>query len=203
MYQPTSASPVKIAIFASGGGSNAQQIIQYFKNSGKATVALVVCNKPGAGVLQIAAGAGIPTLLIERENFLRGDGYVPQLQAAGIQLLVLAGFLWKVPQTLIDAYPRRIINIHPALLPRYGGKGMYGHHVHTAVKQAGETESGITIHYVDEHYDHGDVIFQTTCALDPADEATTIAQKVLQLEHHHYPRVIAQLIDEMLEGGIG
>ncbi len=197
MAQPSPIPPVKIAVFASGGGSNAQQIIRHFKHSALATVALVVCNKRGAGVLQIAEAEGIDTLLIEREPFFNSDGYVPQLQAAGIGLVVLAGFLWKVPQTLIDAYPRRIVNIHPALLPRYGGKGMYGQHVHTAVKEAGDAHSGITIHYVDEHYDHGDVIFQTTCPLEPADDAAAIARKVLQLEHHHYPRVIEKLVKEL------
>ena len=198
MPQPYSKPPVKMAVFASGGGSNAQKIIQYFNRSELAQVSLVVCNKQGAGVLQVAEAAGIDTLLIAREPFFNGDGYVPQLQAAGIQLVVLAGFLWKVPQTLIDAYPRRIVNIHPALLPKYGGKGMYGQHVHTAVKEAGEVESGITIHYVDEHYDHGDVIFQTTCPISAEDNATAIAAKVLQLEHHHYPRVIEKLVKELV-----
>jgi len=193
--------PVKIAIFASGGGSNAQQIIRHFHQSALAQVSLVVCNKKGAGVLQIAEEAGIETLLIDRETFFAGHGYVPQLQAAGIQLIVLAGFLWKVPDSLIEAYPRRIVNIHPALLPKYGGKGMYGHHVHTAVKEAGETESGITIHYVDEHYDHGDVIFQTTCPVTTGDDAAAIAARVLQLEHYHYPRVIEKLVQELAAKG--
>lgn len=197
MPQEKERQPIRIAIFASGGGSNAAQIIRYFKDHEQARVALVVCNKAGAGVLSIAEGEGIPTLLIEREPFYKGDAYVPQLQRAGIGLLVLAGFLWKVPQALIDAFPRRIINIHPALLPKYGGKGMYGHHVHAAVQQAGEVESGITIHYVDEHYDHGDAIFQTTCALEPSDDAAAIATKVLQLEHYHYPRVIEGLVQEL------
>ena len=200
MFQPNQSRSTRIAIFASGGGSNAQQIIRYFKNNEAVTIALIVCNKKGAGVLQVAEAAGIDTLLIEREPFYNGDGYVPQLQAAGIQLVVLAGFLWKVPQSLIEAYPRRIVNIHPALLPKYGGKGMYGQHVHQAVKEASEVESGITIHYVDEHYDHGDVIFQTTCPLHADDDAVTIAQKVLQLEHYHYPRVIESLVKELQEG---
>ena len=201
MPQPYSKLPVKMAVFASGGGSNAQQIIRYFHQSNLAQVSLIVCNKKGAGVLQVAEAAGIDTLLIERETFFNGDGYVPQLQAAGIQLVVLAGFLWKVPQSLIDAFPRRIVNIHPALLPKYGGKGMYGQHVHAAVKEAGEAESGITIHYVDEHYDHGDVIFQTTCPISTQDDATAIAAKVLQLEHHHYPRVIKNIVKELVEQG--
>lgn len=200
MPEKKETGPIKMAIFASGGGSNAAQIIRYFKDHQLVQIALIVCNKAGAGVLSIAEGEGIPTLLIERETFYRGDAYVPQLQAAGIGLVVLAGFLWKVPQALIDAFPRRIINIHPALLPKYGGKGMYGQHVHTAVQQAGESESGITIHYVDEHYDHGDVIFQTTCPLESTDDATTIAAKVLQLEHYHYPRVIEGLVNSSIVG---
>lgn len=199
MPEPTPDAPIKMAIFASGSGSNAAQIMQHFKQSILAQVALVVCNKKGAGVIGIAEKEAIPVLMIEKDPFMYGDGYVPQLQAAGIELVILAGFLWKVPQTLIDAFPRRIINIHPALLPKYGGKGMYGHHVHSAVHGAGETESGITIHYVDEHYDHGDVIFQTTCTLEPADDPHAIAAKVLKLEHHHYPRVIEQLVREKFQ----
>lgn len=184
----------RLAIFASGTGSNAEQIIRHFKSSSLATTALVVSNKPEAGVLQIARAENIPTLVIEKERFFRGDGYVPALREAGIDLVVLAGFLWKVPGQLIAAYPRKIVNIHPALLPKYGGKGMYGLFVHQAVKAAGDMESGITIHYVDEHYDHGDVIFQTTCSLSAGDDPAAIARKVLQLEHRWYPQVIEQLL---------
>lgn len=184
----------RLAIFASGTGSNAEQIIRHFKSSSLATTALVVSNKQEAGVLQIARAENIPTLVIEKERFFRGDGYVPALREAGIDLVVLAGFLWKVPGQLIAAYPRKIVNIHPALLPKYGGKGMYGLFVHQAVKAAGDMESGITIHYVDEHYDHGDVIFQTTCSLSAGDDPAAIARKVLQLEHRWYPQVIEQLL---------
>ncbi|OLY91043.1 formyltetrahydrofolate-dependent phosphoribosylglycinamide formyltransferase [Cnuella takakiae] len=189
---------IQLAVFASGAGSNARKIIEHF-NTGASTLAqvsLVVCNKPGAGVLQVAADAGIPTLVIERERFLRGDGYVPELQAKGINFVVLAGFLWKVPTTLIDAYPRKIVNIHPALLPKWGGKGMYGAFVHQAVVAAAEKESGITIHYVDEHYDHGDTIFQASCPVDASDTPDSLAQKIHELEHEHYPRVIEQLLRE-------
>lgn len=194
---------IQMAVFASGTGSNTAKIIAHFntQHPGTARVSLVVCNKAGAGVLQIAADAGIPTLLIERERFLRGDGYVAELQAAGIDFVVLAGFLWKVPPALIDVFPRRIVNIHPALLPKWGGKGMYGAHVHQAVIQAGEPTSGITIHYVDEHYDHGDTIFQATCAVETADTAETLAQKVHLLEHRHYPEVIEQVVRQMTEAG--
>lgn len=190
---------IQIAVFASGAGSNAQKIIQHFNenSSGIARVGLIVCNKPGAGVLQIAADAGIPAIIIERERFLKGDGYVPELQQHGIGFVVLAGFLWKVPITLIDAFPRRIVNIHPALLPKWGGKGMYGAFVHQAVIGAGEAESGITIHFVDEHYDHGDTIFQASCPVENGDTPETLAQKVHVLEHQHYPRVIEQILKEL------
>ena len=185
----------KMAVFASGTGSNAKKIIEYFSDTSKgATVTLIVCNKPGAGVLQIAADENIPTLLIEKERFFRGDGYVPELKEQGIDLVVLAGFLWKIPAALIEAYPRRIINIHPALLPKYGGKGMYGNFVHEAVITAGELESGITIHYVDEHYDHGDIIFQATCPVEANDDAATLSKKVHTLEHRHYPEVIEKVL---------
>lgn len=191
---------IQLAVFASGAGSNARRIIEHFTTEAAslAQVSLIVCNKPGAGVLQIAADAGIPTLIIERERFLRGDGYVAELQAAGIDFVVLAGFLWKVPTTLIEAYPRKIVNIHPALLPKWGGKGMYGAFVHQAVVEAKEPESGITIHYVDEHYDHGDTIFQASCPVDANDTAESLAHKIHVLEHAHYPKVIEQLLREQV-----
>lgn len=187
-------NPIHIAIFASGAGSNARRIIEFFAGSAEVKIALIVCNKPGAGVLGIASEKHIPVLLIERERFYRGDGYLPELSKYGIDMLVLAGFLWKVPETLIRAYPKKIVNIHPALLPAYGGKGMYGHHVHGAVLANGETQSGITIHYVDEHYDHGDIIYQATCAVEGNDSTDSLAQKIHQLEHTHYPAVIADII---------
>jgi phosphoribosylglycinamide formyltransferase-1 len=160
-------------------------------------VVLVGCNKPGAGMFGIAAQEQLASFLIERERFFRGDGYVPVLREAHIDLVVLAGFLWKVPQTMLDAYPRKIINIHPALLPRYGGKGMYGAHVHEAVRASGDLETGITIHYVDDQYDHGDVIFQARCAVSAQDDAHAIAKNVQHLEHYHYPRVIEAVLQEV------
>lgn len=188
----------KLAVFASGAGSNAQKIINHFKDKTKnAEVTLIICNKPGAGVLQVAQQENIPSLLIEKENFFRGTAYVPELKEIGIDFIVLAGFLWKIPQPLIDAYPRRIINIHPALLPNYGGKGMYGAFVHQAVINAGEKESGITIHYVDEHYDHGDIILQEKCFIEPGETAETLAQKIHILEHRHYPLVVEQLVNRL------
>jgi phosphoribosylglycinamide formyltransferase-1 len=186
-----------LVIFASGAGSNAQQIINYFRGSNHANIALIVCNKRGAGVLSIAEKENIPALLIEKERFFRGDAYLPELQNLDTHLIVLAGFLWKMPQALIDAYPRRIINIHPALLPKYGGKGMYGQYVHEAILNAGEMESGITIHYVDEHYDNGDIIFQTACPVLETDSAETLAQRIHTLEHLHYPVVIEELLKNL------
>jgi phosphoribosylglycinamide formyltransferase-1 len=186
-----------ITIFASGAGSNASRIIDYFKNSTLARVCLVICNKPGAGVIGIAEKEGIPVLIIEKERFFKGDGYLPEIRQSGTNLIVLAGFLWKIPQALIDAYPRRIINIHPALLPKYGGRGMYGQYVHESVLNAGEMESGITIHYVDEHYDNGDIIFQTACPVLDTDSPESLANRIHQLEHLHYPLVIDDLLKSL------
>lgn len=188
---------IKIGVFASGTGSNAEKLIQYFKASGIASIALIVCNKEKAGVTAIAEKEGVPVLLIEKERFLRGDAYLPFLKEQDIGFLVLAGFLWKIPQALINAYPRRIVNIHPALLPKFGGKGMYGQYVHEAALNAGEVESGITIHYVDEHYDNGDIIFQTACPILPGDKPGDIAQRIHTLEHLHYPRVIEEVLKEL------
>ena len=210
-------APTRIAIFASGAGSNAEKIITSSpsrpplsppkgeeKEKGDAEieakknwkVALIVCNKPGAGVLNIAAKNNIPTLLIEKERFFNGDNYLPELQKNNIDFIVLAGFLWKMPVPLINMYPKKIINIHPALLPKYGGSGMYGRHVHESVITAKEKESGITIHYVDELYDHGEIIFQATCTVDEQDTAESLAQKIHLLEHAHYPKVVADLIQK-------
>lgn len=194
--QISNQKPVHLAIFASGTGSNAQRIIDSFRNHATIKVTLIVTNKPGAGVLRIAQKEKIASLVIERENFFRGDGYTGELKALGIHWVILAGFLWKVPETLIHAFPGKIINIHPALLPKYGGKGMYGHFVHEAVIAAGEKESGITIHYVDEHFDHGQHILQVTCPVEPADTPETLAKKVQVLEHKYYPELIGKLIAE-------
>ena len=190
---------VPIVIFASGTGSNAQQIIDRFRDAPPVVVSLIVSNKPGAGVLKIAEREKIPSLIIEKERFFRGDGYVNELKERGIQWIILAGFLWKIPVTLIKAFPGRIINIHPALLPKYGGKGMYGHFVHEAVIAAKEKESGITIHYVDEQFDHGKHILQATCPVEPGETPETLAKKVQVLEHKHYPEVIAGLVGRKVE----
>ncbi len=188
-----------IAIFASGAGSNAQKIVDHFRHHPTIRVALIVCNKPGAGVLTIAEREKIPSLLIEKEKFFRGNAYIDELKAAGIQFLVLAGFLWKIPTALVSAFNGHIINIHPALLPGYGGKGMYGMFVHNAVIAAKEKESGITIHLVDEVYDHGAIIFQASCTIDEHDTPEMLAQKVHALEHAHYPRVIEEVVMRQLQ----
>jgi phosphoribosylglycinamide formyltransferase 1 len=198
LSRPSESQKIQgISIFASGAGSNASRIIDYFRNSTLARVCLVICNKPGAGVIGIAGKEGIPVLIIEKERFFKGDGYLPEIRQAGTNLIVLAGFLWKIPQALIDAYPRRIINIHPALLPKYGGRGMYGQYVHESVLNAGEMESGITIHYVDEHYDNGDILFQTACPVLDTDSPESLANRIHQLEHLHYPLVIDDLLKSL------
>ncbi len=185
-----------IAIFASGGGSNARRIMEHFQNSDTGKVVLVVSNKANAGVLDIAATFGVPTLVIERKSFYETTDLLKDLADYKVDFIALAGFLWLAPAYLVEAFPQRIVNIHPALLPKYGGKGMYGHHVHEAVKAAGENESGITIHYVNTRYDEGNTIFQATVALTPADTPEEIAAKVLALEHRYFPEVIAGLLQE-------
>lgn len=183
-----------IAIFASGAGSNAQKIIDHFSKSTIARVTLIVCNKPGAGVLQIAEKEGIQAILIDKELFFRSDRYIQELQERQIDLIVLAGFLWKVPANLVQAFSNRIINIHPALLPKYGGKGMYGHFVHEAVISAKDAESGITIHYVNEKYDDGATILQERCVVLPEDTPVSLAAKIQVLEHTWYPVIVERLL---------
>ena len=188
----------QIAIFASGAGSNAKNIIEYLdalnkKGISTSKVALIVCNKPDAGVIKIAAANQIPSLVIEKEKFFRGNGYTDELKAANIDFIVLAGFLWKIPAILIKAFHGKMINIHPALLPKYGGKGMYGQFVHEAVIANKEKESGITIHYVDDVYDHGQIILQATCFVAEDDSPETLANKVRTIEHRHFPAAVALL----------
>jgi phosphoribosylglycinamide formyltransferase-1 len=185
-----------LIIFASGAGSNARKIIDFFRNDPSIHVSLIVCNKPGAGVLDIAEKNNIPTLMIEKEQFFRGNGYVDELKAFKPDLIILAGFLWKLPACLVGAFPHQIINIHPALLPKYGGKGMYGHFVHEAVLASGDRETGITIHFVDELYDHGDYIFQARVPVEQSDTPESIAKKVQVLEHTHFPAVVKELLDK-------
>lgn len=185
---------INIAIFASGTGSNASKIIQHFKQHPYIRIALIVSNKTDAGVLTIARNNQLPTLVLEKDKFFYKDGYTMELQHKNINFIVLAGFLWKIPSSLIKVYPNKIINIHPALLPGYGGKGMYGHFVHEAVINAKEKQSGITIHFVDEKYDHGSTIFQATCDIEEFDTPETLAQKIQILEHRHFPEVIEKIL---------
>lgn len=192
--QATDFKPhTNIAIFASGAGTNAQNIIRFFKDHPHIRIKVVVCNKPEAGVLDIAKHEKIESVLITREAFY-ANGAVEVLKKNEIDFIVFAGFLLKAPQVLIDAFPKRIINIHPALLPKHGGKGMYGANVHNAVIAAGDKESGITIHYVDEHYDRGDIIFQAKFEINSTDAAKDVAEKIHQLEYEHFPRVIEECI---------
>jgi formyltetrahydrofolate-dependent phosphoribosylglycinamide formyltransferase len=194
--QDKGQTSVTIAIFASGSGSNARKIMERFQKHPLIKVGLLVSNKPGAGALHHAADFGISTLIIEKEQFFRGDAYLPELEAAGIDYVILAGFLWKIPSALVAAYPHRMINIHPALLPKYGGKGMYGKFVHKAVIAAGDNESGITIHFVDEHYDHGATIFQAKCPVYATDTPDSLAERIHELEHTHFAAVIEKVITE-------
>ena len=184
----------KIAIFASGNGTNAEKIAKYFKNRQDIKIVLILSNKPDAHVHTRAKNLDIPSITFNKVDFLQSDHVLDVLRKAEVDLVVLAGFLWLIPENLIEAFPNRIINIHPALLPKYGGKGMYGDNVHQAVKAADEKETGITIHYVNQNYDEGRIIFQGKCELTPEDTAETIASKVHQLEYKHYPEVIEELI---------
>lgn len=183
----------RIAILASGSGTNAENIIRYFAESKMARVVLVLSNKADAGVLQRAEKLGIPSIVFSNAAFKEGTSILQKLAAYDTDFVVLAGFLLKIPPVLVDAYPNRMVNIHPALLPKYGGKGMYGRRVHEAVVAAGETESGITIHYVNEQYDAGGVIFQATCPVLPSDTAEDVEKKVHALEYDHFPQVIERV----------
>jgi phosphoribosylglycinamide formyltransferase 1 len=186
-----------LAIFASGSGTNAQAIINYFKNGQEDVVKLILSNNPEAYVLQRAKNLNIPSIIFNKDTFYNTQNLLQVLEKENIELIILAGFLWLIPEYLIKRYPNRIINIHPALLPKYGGKGMYGQRVHQAVIDNHDAETGISIHYVNEVYDEGKIIFQAKCKVDPADTAETIANKVHKLEYEHYPKVIEKLLKEM------
>lgn len=188
-----------IVIFASGSGSNAQRLLEHFENHPTIRVAALFSNNPNAYALQRAETYRVPAFLFNREEFYNTDKVLQQIRQFEPDLIVLAGFLWLVPQNLLQAFPNRIINIHPALLPRYGGKGMHGRHVHAAVVEAGEPESGITIHYINEEYDKGTFILQERCPVLPGDTPEDLATRVLQLEHRHLPLVVEQLLTEQDE----
>jgi phosphoribosylglycinamide formyltransferase-1 len=184
-----------LIIFASGTGTNAEAIIKYFNDNGKAEVSLIVCNKAMAGVLGIAEREGIRTLLADRQSF-NAPEFVTKLQSYKPSYIILAGFLWKIPEAVVEAFPDKIINIHPALLPLYGGQGMYGERVHNAVLAAKEKESGITIHFVNEHYDEGNIILQARCKVHDNESAKELARRIHRLEHFYYPRAIEYLLSE-------
>ena len=187
-------SPKRIAIFGSGNGTNAQRITEYFANKPTVEVNTIITNKKDAFILQRAENLGIDWAYFSRHDFFETDNVLNYLKQRNIDYVILAGFLWLVPQNLLSAFPKRIINIHPALLPKYGGKGMYGERVHEAVIAAREKESGITIHFVDEHYDCGATIFQARCTIVPDDTPDTLAQKIHKLEYEHFPAVIEKVV---------
>lgn len=184
----------RLAVFASGSGSNAQRIIEYFSLHPTVAIPVILCNKPDAFVLKRAELLGVPSVVFNRTS-LYDTGFVEKtLRSFAIDYIILAGFLWLVPQSLLAAYPGRIINIHPALLPKYGGKGMYGMKVHEAVIASGDHESGITIHHVDAHYDEGRVIYQAKCPVDKGDTPDMLAAKIHDLEYRYYPEVIEKIV---------
>ncbi|MDR1810433.1 MAG: phosphoribosylglycinamide formyltransferase [Prevotella sp.] len=185
---------IRIAILASGSGSNAENITTYFSENKHVIIDCIVSNKPDAYVHRRAKSLGVASFTFPKEDFADGEKVADFLRDRRINFIVLAGFLLKIPQKLLADYPNRIVNIHPALLPKYGGKGMYGDRVHQAVVEAGETESGVTIHYVNENYDEGSIIFQAKCELTPDDTPEDVARKVHALEYEYFPKVIERLL---------
>jgi phosphoribosylglycinamide formyltransferase-1 len=186
----------RLIILASGHGSNARAIIDYFRKEGSAEVVLIVSNKGDAGVLEIANAEGIPSMVVSGQG-MKEESFLDTLLSYKPTLIILAGFLLKVPSTIIEAFRGRIVNVHPALLPKHGGKGMWGRHVHQAVLDAGDSQSGITVHLVDEEYDHGATLLQATCRVQPGENADSLAQKVHALEHYYFPRGIQFLLQQL------
>ena len=184
----------RVVIFASGSGSNAQKIVEYLSVSDIARVVMIFSNRKDAYILQRAEKMNIPAVVFDRSDFYENDVIFNQLNSLNPDLIVLAGFLWKVPEKIVNAFPKRIINIHPALLPKYGGKGMYGDHVHRAVIENREMVSGITIHYVNEKYDDGAIIFQAKCEVSDEDTPETLAGKIHALEYSHYPKIVEECL---------
>lgn len=192
------SSEVRYAIFASGSGTNARELIKYFKtHPGYGTVVLIVCNRRDAGVLEVAKEHRVPTVVINSAQLQDEHFFSPILNQYQVNSIVLAGFLLKVPSYLVAAYPDRMVNIHPALLPKYGGKGMYGHYVHRAVIEQGEQESGITIHLVNERYDEGPILFQERCTVETGDTPETLAKKIQALEWQHFGPVVARYFEKL------
>jgi len=189
---------MNIAIFVSGNGTNCENLIRYFEHSNQVNCALVVSNKSEAYALVRAERLGVPTKVVSKEQLHNADVMMPLLQQYGIGFIVLAGFLPLVPNYLVNAFPRRIINIHPALLPKYGGKGMWGHHVHEAVKAAGERETGMTVHYVTPVCDSGEIIAQYRVSINPGDSVDDIAEKEHQLEMKYFPKVVEDVLSKLI-----
>ena len=185
---------IRIVVFASGSGTNAENIINHFNNSSKAVVTNVLCNNPTAKVFDRCEKLNVPCSLFEKDTFFKENTVLHFLQQKNTDFIILAGFLWKIPKNILSAFPNKIINIHPALLPKYGGKGMYGMYVHNAVKANNESETGITIHYVNENYDEGAIIFQAKTALSSEETPDTIAAKIHILEQKHFPKIIEEVI---------
>jgi len=185
---------IKVAIFASGNGSNAEQLVKYFKDSSVILINSIFSNKKNAYVVERAKQLGVPAFVFNREDFYESGKVLQQLKDREIDYIVLAGFLWLIPPNIVSFYSGRIINIHPALLPKYGGKGMYGNNVHEAVLRNNDKESGITIHIVDEKYDNGNIIYQASCPVNPDDTPEMLARKVHQLEYEYFPRVVEKYI---------
>ena len=184
----------KLARFASGNGSNAENIVEYFKNHERIGVSLIVSNNHEAMVLDRAKRLDVPTYTFDKATFYESQDVLEELRAKNIDYIILAGFMWLIPDYLVKGYENRMLNIHPALLPKFGGKGMYGDRVHKAVKEAGENESGITIHLVNELYDDGAILFQARCKIETGDSVDAIADKVHRLEYQHYPVVIESTV---------
>jgi phosphoribosylglycinamide formyltransferase-1 len=194
LKRPLLLKTKKIILFASGSGSNVENIANYFKLRNDVTICCVLTNKSDAKVIERCNRLEINALFFNRQAFSKSDFILNMLQSLEPDLIILAGFLWKIPEAITNAFPNKIVNIHPALLPKYGGKGMYGMHVHNAVKQHNETETGITIHYVNAHYDEGAIIEQAKASIDNNDTADDIASKVHQLEYEYFPKVIDEIL---------
>ncbi|WMJ71698.1 phosphoribosylglycinamide formyltransferase [Cytophagaceae bacterium ABcell3] len=193
-------SQINIAVFCSGSGSNAQKIFEYFRDRKDVNIVATMCNKKDAYALERAKKFNIPTRVFNKEEFAHSDVIVNELKALKTDWVILAGFLWLIPDRLLEAFPGKIINIHPALLPAYGGKGMYGMYVHQAVLDAKEKQTGITVHYINENYDEGEIIFQAACDIGDCYSPEMVAKKVQSLEHQHYPRIIDELITQSIKG---
>ena len=187
----------KIAVFASGNGSNAQKIIEYFKEKKSGEVSIIFSNKKDAFVLDRAKNLGVPACVFSRQQFYESKKVLNILLEKETDLIVLAGFLWLIPNNILDEYKNRIINIHPALLPKYGGKGMYGKIVHEAVIDAGDKESGISIHYVNEEYDKGEIIFQAKCPVEKGETPESLARKIHKLEYEYFPKIVENVLNKI------